>query len=93
MVHEIGGGRVDDGLASPFADHVAAEPRSRPNPGASWAASDESLCDGPVDGLSSVRAVRSPDYDKFWHHRCLPAAPILLGTIELPGKSIVGQEM
>ena len=69
---------MDDGVASPFADNAAVEPRTRPNLGPSRAASNESLCGRAVDGVSAVRSDRTSDHYKLRDDSRFPATQGLL---------------
>jgi hypothetical protein len=74
MVSQIGGGRLDNGLASPLTNNAAAEPGNWSNPDISRAASDELFCGRAVDGVSAVRSDRASDDDKLWDDGRIPTA-------------------
>jgi hypothetical protein len=85
MVPAIGGGQLDDGLASPFPDVVAAKPRTRPDLCAPWAAADELLCNGTMDGVLAIRPDRTPDHHKFRHDDRLSPIQKFLGPLDCYG--------
>ena len=65
-------------MASPQSHYVAAKHRPRANARASGAATDESLRDGTVDGLSAVRTDYASDHDQLWSDSCLSSISRLL---------------
>src|SRR5713101_5805804 len=78
MVFAIVGRQLDDGLAPPFPDHVAAEHRYRADGGASRVAAHEYLCCGAVDGVSAICTDRTSDDDQLRSDGRVPGVQTLV---------------
>ena len=82
MVPAIRGGKLEHGLASPFPDDVAAEPRTRPDLCTPRATPDELLCNGTMDAVPAIRTDRTSNHDKFRSDGSVPAVQRFLGPLE-----------